>query len=116
MPLQHACFLSYKHSDSDEVRELVSQVYQELKTQLALLMQQEPYWDEQLYAGAQFRGELARQLPRSICLVVLYSPVYCQSQFCRSEFQARLKIQEERLRALGEPPDAPIGMIVPIIL
>lgn len=115
MTLQHACFISYRHYDSPELRQLVSQLHDELKTQLALLMDEKPYWDEQLYYGEQFRNKLAETLCESVCMVVLYSPVYCESKFCRSEFLGMLNLQEQRLQALGQP-NASAGMIIPIIL
>lgn len=116
MPLASACFISYRHCRVPAVIELVRAIHDELKDQLSILIQEQPYWDQSLEYGEKFNDTFAARLSASACMLVVYTPVYALSEYCRGEFKSMQKLEECRLKRLGPKAEPGVGMILPIIL
>ncbi len=114
MPLQYACFISYRHTQDDIAQDLASS----LKTELSRWLDMEVYVDKgRLKGGDFFNNELAKALCESVCLVVVYTPTYFskKSTYCAREYKAMELLEEQRLQALGFPKNKQHGLIIPIV-
>jgi hypothetical protein len=71
---------------------------------------------ERLQGGDLFNPELAHALCHSVCMVVLFSPQYFDTEhtYCAREYQAMVRLEERRL-SLSER-EFPKGLIVPVII
>jgi hypothetical protein len=114
MPLRYSCFISYRHSQSDIVNDLVNS----LQTELGRWLDKEVYIDKERLKGGDFYNlELARSLCESACMVVVYTPTYFSKEhsYCAREYAAMENLEGERLRLLGYPRNMEHGLIIPIV-
>ena len=118
MPFKYACFLSYRVGAEPGVNNLYRAFRQELAEQVDLFM---PglgvYLDqERLQGGAIYNAELAHALCHSVCMVVLFSPQYFDTEhtFCAREYQAMVKLEERRSQLSAQ--ELSKGLIVPVII
>ncbi len=116
MALESACFISYRHRKVTAVIDLVRAIHDELQEQLSILINERPFWDESLDYGEKYNDSLAAVLSSSACMLVVYTPVYALSEYCRGEFMSMQKLEECRVSRLGEQAEKGVGMIIPIVL
>src|SRR5271165_3774941 len=116
MSLEIACFISYRHRKETGVIDLVRAIHDELKLQLSILIEETPYGDWSLDYGEKYNGSLASKLSASACMLLVYTPVYPLSDYCRGEFKCMQTIEECRTAHLGDQADPNLGMIIPIVL
>jgi TIR domain len=117
MPFEHAAFLSYRVGAEPGVNSLYRAFRQELAQQVDLYM---PglgvYLDqERLQGGDFYNSELAHALCHSVCMVVLFSPQYFDTEhtYCAREYQAMVRLEERRL---SQSQDISKGLIVPVVI
>lgn len=75
------------------------------------------YIDKKLEPGADLQNDLAKAICKSICMVVVYTPAYDQSDFCLKEFTAMEELEKkrkERMQLLGKSIEK--RLIIPIVL
>jgi len=116
MAIETACFISYRHRKSAEAIELVRAIHDELREQLSLIIEEEPFWDASLDYGEIFTDRFAAVISRSACMLVAYTPVYALGDYSRAEFKTMEIIEHCRLSRLGDKAKRSDGMIIPIIL
>jgi hypothetical protein len=114
----NACFISYRHTGDIEADKFVRTFVIQLKKQVALCMPGVPiFFDEQgLKVGDQYKGELAYQLCRSACMVLIFSPLYfdIHHHYCALEYKGMLEIERKRLElGLGDLQHK--GLIFPVV-
>ena len=66
-----------------------------------------------LEGGDFYNQALARSLCESVCMIMIFTPTYFNSDhtYCTREFAAMCRIEEARLRANAEH-----GLIIPVVL
>jgi hypothetical protein len=114
MPLQHACFISYRHAQHDLMRRFVDEFYESLASELEALVDLKVYRDILRLQGGDFYNEnLARSLCESVCMVMIFTPTYFSeaNTYCTREYAAMKAIEAARLK-----PDAEHGLIIPVVL
>jgi hypothetical protein len=72
--------------------------------------------DERLTPGDSFNEGIAKAICESVCMIVVYSPLYERSKYCLREFLAMEKIEEKRKELLKEKYNKTKRMIIPLIL
>ena len=116
MPFSNTCFISYRHGGHEHSRKLVESFYQALSGELDLYIRgSRVYLDrERLRGGDFFSQELATQLCRSVCMVLLFDPSYFDlaSPYCAREYKAMLDLEEQRRMCCP----AGMGLIIPVII
>ena len=112
---RYACFISYSHGEEELVRGFVAQFRAALQGELEPLVDRPVYIDEQLRAGDLWERKLATALCESVCMVVIYSPVYERRPYCGREFEAMVQLETQR-RALLPDENPPRGLIIPVVL
>lgn len=121
MPLQYACFISYRHYEGNELaKTIIDGVYEGLKNELDLLVgPNRVHRDNRggMAVGAIIPKALPLNLCQSACLVVVYVPDYFSqdSTWCTREFQAMLDLEQQRLALLTNPADRAQGLIIIIV-
>jgi hypothetical protein len=117
MPYDHACFISYTHGQHALMSSFVEQVGEALSSELeAYFGDDAVYVDhERLQPGYLYNEALATALCHSVCMVVLYTPTYTQSSYCRREYTAMRRLEQERLAPVASI-DPSRGLIIPVVL
>jgi hypothetical protein len=113
---KYACFISYSHGEQELVKGFIDQFKDALKAYLEPLMEEEVYVDvDRLKAGFKYNEALAQAICQSVCMVVVYSPVYERRPYCGREFEAMERLEKKRLAKLSGT-GASMGLIIPVIL
>jgi hypothetical protein len=121
MAFRYACFLSYRHSDSELGRRAVNDFEQALKNELGLLLNipdlQPIYRDERNQPGYLYNEVIAEALCQSVCMAMIYWPQYFsyESRYCTREYRAMVALEEKRL-ALLPNAEHKLGLIIPIMI
>jgi hypothetical protein len=117
MPINYSCFISYPHSDQNDLLEsLIKQLTKALSDQIGLSIRKKVYLDEErLKPGYGLNKSLGRAICESVCMIVVYSPLYQDSDYCLWEFLAMEEIEKKRAQILGEDYINEKRMIIPII-
>jgi hypothetical protein len=120
MAYHYSCFISYAHGQGALMKTFVEQLREGFESELApYFPDEEVYVDfERLKPGFQYNAALARSICRSVAMVVVYTPTYERSEYCRREFTAMRQLQQVRLQALaGAGADADErGLVIPVML
>ena len=116
MPFKYACFISYPHGQHTVMKPFIEQLTELLEGFLEPYMDEEVYKDDRLKPGYKYNESLAEALCHSICMIVVYSPVYEDRVYCLREYATMEKIEEDRFKLMGQALPADHGMIIPIIL
>src|SRR5882724_12953147 len=116
MPDNFACFISYRNAKSRDLNKRLKEIEDALWGQLEPFASEKIYRDPQLKPGEQYNAVFAEFMCHSYCLVVIYTPTYKESEYCRGEFQAMRELQARRFERLGAKGDPKLGMIIPIVL
>ncbi len=118
MPFQHACFISYRHCQSELGKRIVNDLYEAIAGELELMTERTVYLDRERLEGGYFYNEaLARDLCKSVCMISVFTPTYfsLDHKYCAREFQAMENLERERLALLADPGDQSRGLIIPIV-
>jgi TIR domain len=111
---QYSCFISYSHGEEELVRGFVAQFKAALKGELETLIDRKAFIDEDIHGGAFWEPKLAQALCHSVCMVLIYTPIYGQKDVCRREFEAMRDVEAWRQKLLqgGDP----LGLIIPVVM
>ncbi|HYC93702.1 MAG TPA: toll/interleukin-1 receptor domain-containing protein [Thermoanaerobaculia bacterium] len=117
MAFKNACFISYSHGrDTAFTRTFITELKRAIEEELDQLMAEEVVVDfDRLEPAALYNEALAKAICESVVMIVVYSPRYEQSAYCRREYEAMRRLEERRLAMLGEEGRT-LGLILPIIL
>jgi hypothetical protein len=119
MQLPNACFISYRHTVSPVARQVAEEFRAALAYQLELYVPGAiVYFDtDRLHGGDFFTEELAGQLCRSSCMVMLFCPGYFDLEYtyCAREYRAMIDLEAHRL-ALARSEFRAKGLIIPVVL
>lgn len=117
MPFQHACFISFSRGiniNKKRVNEVVKGLKEDLSNEIGSLTNDlDVFYDEDFLKGGDSLAEsIAYHLCRSVCMIVIYMPIYFHSDWCRREYKAMLNLEQIRLRALGREEHK---LIIPLL-
>jgi len=116
MTFSNACFVSYRHAGP--ATEIVRRFCATLEVQLALLTPNlRVYRDERRLApGDYLDAELAMEMCRSTCMVLLFTPEYfdVNHPYCAREYRGMVALEERRQRVL--PSLVGKSLIIPVII
>lgn len=113
---KYACFISYSHGEQELVKGFIDQFKAALKAYLEPFMDEGVYVDvDRLKAGFKYDEALAQAICQSVCMVVVYSPVYERRSYCGREYAAMEWLEAKRLARLAGA-DASRGLIIPVVL
>lgn len=117
---KYACFISYSHGEQELVKNFIDQFKAALKAYLEPYMDEEVFVDvDRLKAGFMYNEALARAICESVCMVVVYSPVYERRPYCAREYEAMERLEKQRLARLAASAAAATGnrgLIIPVVL
>lgn len=117
MPFRYSCFISYPDGQGDLMKRFVEELESALQSSLGPYLREGVYIDKnRLSAGYKYNEALAEAICQSVCMVVVYSPIYEASSYCRREFTAMQRLEEKRFRAMQSSVSAHCGLIIPILL
>ncbi|MBI2305837.1 MAG: toll/interleukin-1 receptor domain-containing protein [Rhodocyclales bacterium] len=116
MGFKHACFVSYRHSDKEKTIKFIEQLVDALDNCFDQYVPLTTYHDKlRLLPGYKFKEAIEQALRDSVCLVAILSNEYFESEYCRREYSAMKRIEDERRNQLGLPP-IDRGLIIPILV
>jgi hypothetical protein len=120
MAFQYACFVSYRHPpvQGELAERFIDDLSGALKSELGAWMNEPLFVDrDRMQAGTFFNPALAGALCRSVCMIMVYTPHYFNTQnpYCAREYVAMEKLEKVRLSRLPDQQRYG-GLIVPIIL
>jgi hypothetical protein len=119
MCIKWACFISYPHAQGDLVKNFTKQLRTALENEIGTCFPKGVgvYMDElRLEPGFDWHQALTMAICESVCMIVVFVPVYEEKIYCLREFAAMEHIEEKRKKKLGGKYDATRRMILPIIL
>jgi hypothetical protein len=117
LAIKNACFISYSHGQSDLIKNFIEQLKKAIENELANYISEPVFLDtNRLKPGFNYNVSLSRAICESVCMIVVYTPRYDQSDYCIREFCAMENIERERITRLGEMYNNEYRMIIPIIL
>jgi hypothetical protein len=114
MPLQHACFISYRHGQHSLMKRFVDDLYEALASELETLVDLRIFRDQLRLEGGDFYNQaLAKGLCESVCMIMIFTPTYFSSEhsYCAREYAAMKLLEQERLLD-GQQH----GLIIPVVL
>ena len=113
---RYACFISYSHGEQALVQGFIDQFKSALKAYLEPFMDEEVFVDiDRLKVGFRYNEALAHAICQSVCMVVVYSPVYERRPYCGREFEAMVRLEQKRLALLAGGSGSR-GLIIPVVL
>lgn len=120
MPLQNACFISFRHGEQELTQRFVSELHSGICGELEAQLGRDVgvFIDQERLKGGDFFNEaIGEHLCASSCLVLVYTPSYFDlaRTYCAREYKAMLDLERVRLRLLGEGLDRTHGLVVPVI-
>jgi TIR domain-containing protein len=118
MSFKYACFISYRHGQRATAEALTENLYKALAGEISLWLNEDVYLDKERLRGGDFYNEaLSRALCQSVCMVVLFTPIYFDSEFtyCAREYLAMESLERYRLGLLGDLSVQEHGLIIPVV-
>jgi len=103
MSIKYSCFISYRHNLGSTHNAFVLQLQEALDNEIQPLIGLKSYLDtDNLTGGDYFEKKLQNALCHSVCLIVVYIPMYFNEDktFCTREFMAMKRIEKYRFRRL----------------
>src|SRR6185295_10576776 len=124
MPLQHACFISYRHPQIEneamraQAEKIVTTFKDSLDYQLQWYTNMRSWLDvRSLKGGQKFDAVLAENFCKSVCMISLYWPTYFDPThtYCAREYRGMELLEQKRKQLLpvNEHKD---GLIIPVII
>jgi hypothetical protein len=118
MAFKYACFISYRHGQRATAEVLVDDLYRILAGELSLWLNEDVFLDRERLRGGDFYNEaLSNALCQSVCMIVLFTPIYFDSEYsyCAREYLAMEMLERKRLSLLGNLPVSEHGLIIPVV-
>lgn len=111
-----ACFISYRHGEGDLSQSFIKELYRALQSSINANFtgKLNTYLDEaRLRGGDIIDHELATNLCKSVCMIMVFTPFYFDSEkrYCSQEYKAMEMLEEKRSKLAGEQ----LSLIIPII-
>jgi len=117
MPFQYSCFISYSHGEGELLTRFMDELKRALQSSLGPFLTEGVFLDEdRLKPGYLYNEALAKAICQSLCMIVVYAPIYERSTYCLREFTAMQRLEDERFRKLKDFLPAEYGLIIPILL
>jgi TIR domain-containing protein len=119
MPLEYCCFISYPHGQQNVLKPLMTEFLEGLRSEVYAQTKKKLWIDfECLQGGDRWSDKLASELCKSVCMIVVYTPLYFdpENAFCGREYKAMEMLEEKRLKLLPARSDRNHGLIIPIVL
>jgi hypothetical protein len=117
MPFTYSCFISYRRNpDGNKFAEYF---HTALANQLAHYTPLSVFRDETDLekGGGRYPNQLSQALCESVCMVMIYTPVYFNKQktYCAREYKSMEKLEAERVKILRRPVNKTLSLIIPVI-
>lgn len=116
MAFDYCCFISYPHGQDDVLVPFVNDFAAGLKLEIYAQTRRKIWIDyEFLKGGSRLDEEIGPNLCRSACMILLYTPLYFDTDhiYCARELKGMHDLETKRLRHLK---DKGKGLIIPVIL
>jgi hypothetical protein len=116
MAYEYCCFVSYPHGQNNVLVPLVQKIVEALKNEVGAQLKKGVWLDhEHLQGGQLLDSEIAYGLCKSACMIMIYTPLYFDSEhvYCARELKAMQELEERRLAPLANKNNR---LIIPIIL
>ena len=102
-----ACFISYRYGDDELTQSFIKELHRALKSYINanFVGKLKVYWDEnRLQGGDLIDQELATNLCKSVCMILVYTPFYFDKdhRYCSREYKAMEILEQQRSKAIGE--------------
>lgn len=114
----NACFISYRSPGDPGADEYVREFHKVLAVQLRLYLPHAKIFLDQnrLGVGDFYDPKLAKELCKSACMVMLYSPCHFETAYpyCALEYHAMLDLEQKRLPGIVDLQNQ--GLIFPVVL
>lgn len=119
MAFDYACFISYRHGETDFVNSCVDQLHEALQNELEPLVgPQKIYRDTDRLSSGQFIDvSIERALASSACMIIAYMPMYFSDPkhcYCTREYLGMLDLEQQRLSQLPQS-EVTNGLIIPVV-
>ena len=118
MPFEYSCFISYRNAKQPLGEAFVDELEAALSSELELLTNKPVYVDKsRLQGGDRFNPALQEALCKSVCMLMVYTPMYFDpcGTYCAREYRAMVRLEQERFEMLGDAVDATHGLIIPVV-
>jgi hypothetical protein len=119
MPLEHCCFISYRHHEDNELSQrFIQELCIALHNELSVRSELDIFVDRAGMRGGNFVDpKLARALCTSACMLVIYTPTYFSKNhtYCAREYRAMESLEQLRLERLAHPVGKEHGLIIPVV-
>ena len=118
MSFKYSCFISYRHGQRATAEVLVDNLYKVLAGEISLWLNEDVFLDRDRLRGGDFYNEaLSRALCQSVCMIVLFTPIYFDTEFtyCAREYLAMEQLERYRLSLLGNLSVQEHGLILPVV-
>jgi hypothetical protein len=116
MPFQYSCFISYHHGQGDLMKRFIDELEETLQSSLEPYLREQVFIDQdRLLPGYRYNEALARAICQSVCMIVVYSPIYERSSYCLREFTAMQLLEARRFKAMEDSVSSQCGLIIPIL-
>jgi len=119
MPIKYSCFISYPHVTQGRYWDrIMVHLKEELENRLGPLVKETVYIDAQnINTGDDFEQALAKAICKSVCMLVVFTPLYRSSTYCLREFLAMQRVEEKRMVDLTKHGfKTQSRMIIPIVI
>jgi hypothetical protein len=119
MPLEYCCFISYPHGQDNVLQPLMKEFLEGLRAEIYAQTRKRLWIDfECLQGGDRWNDKLGSDLCKSVCMIVVYTPLYFdpENAFCGREYKAMEILEEKRLKLLPPQNLRNHGLIIPIVL
>jgi hypothetical protein len=115
---RYACFISYRHGHQPGTQRFYEAFRRELAIQVDFYLPgMDVYLDTNRVRGGDFfNRELASALCSSVCMVMLFNPLYfdASNSYAAREYRAMVALEQQRLALL--PAAGSRGLIIPIVI
>lgn len=120
MDFEHACFISYRHHEQSQLAErFIVDLFDALRDELSMRVEEGIFLDrDRMKGGTLFNPALASALCKSVCMLMIYTPMYFSRKhlYCAREYVAMETLERQRLASLPKGPNRECGLIIPVVL
>lgn len=118
MSAKYSCFVSHAHGDKRLLAAFKQQFQRALEAELEAFFSHKDLWIDsaQIGVGDCIETALLDAICSSVCMLVIFVPIYAQSEWCLRELATAQKVESIRLQRLKNCLPADKGLILPVVL
>jgi hypothetical protein len=118
MPIRYPCFISYAHGTGGVlIPSFMSALVTALQAEFSAYFREQLWIDrDKLKPGDALDTSLRQAICESVCVIVVFFPIYNESEHCMRELSAALELEEQRLAKLKEHVPRDKRLVMTILL